>query len=302
MTLGQKIKKLRNEKNLTQKDLADQVHVTFQTVSKWENDENEPDVATLRELSRLFGCTMDYLLSEEEKEEPKQEAVEAPVVVAPVVEQVTKTVIIHQKEMHVCRRCNKDIPEEELVVDHFCVKRGRGTSSVYRDDYYHKDCFEEVEKERAEAEAQRKAQHAHKSKIKCFGWGIAIGVVALVIALLSLLMGAKDTLNPGLAVLFSIIISYFAFAMVYCIVADSYISDVFFWCAGASIKFPGLIFSWDIEGFIWVIAMKILFAILGFVFGVLALIFAIIFSAALGGVSFPFVLIHNIHTQYEDCF
>ena len=63
MTLGQKIKKLRNDKNLTQKDLADQVHVTFQTVSKWENDENEPDIATLRELSKLFGCTMDYLLS-----------------------------------------------------------------------------------------------------------------------------------------------------------------------------------------------------------------------------------------------
>ena len=66
MTLGEKIKKLRNEKGLTQKDLADQVHVTFQTVSKWENDENEPDVSTLRELAKLFGCSMDYLLSEEE--------------------------------------------------------------------------------------------------------------------------------------------------------------------------------------------------------------------------------------------
>ena len=54
MTLGQKIKKLRNEKGLTQKDLADQVHVTFQTVSKWEKDENEPDVSTLRELAKLY--------------------------------------------------------------------------------------------------------------------------------------------------------------------------------------------------------------------------------------------------------
>ena len=44
MTLGQKIKKLRIEKNLTQKDLADRLYVTFQTVSKWENDENEPGV------------------------------------------------------------------------------------------------------------------------------------------------------------------------------------------------------------------------------------------------------------------
>ena len=35
MTLGQKLKKLRTDKGLTQKDLADQLHVTFQTVSKW---------------------------------------------------------------------------------------------------------------------------------------------------------------------------------------------------------------------------------------------------------------------------
>lgn len=56
MTLGQKIKKLRNEKNLTQKELADQIYVTFQTVSKWEKDENEPDVATLRELRNYLAA------------------------------------------------------------------------------------------------------------------------------------------------------------------------------------------------------------------------------------------------------
>ena len=67
MTLGQKIKKLRVEKNLTQKDLADRLYVTFQTVSKWENDENEPDVSTLRELAKVFECSLDYLLSEDEK-------------------------------------------------------------------------------------------------------------------------------------------------------------------------------------------------------------------------------------------
>ena len=301
MTLGQKIKKLRNDKDLTQKDLADQVHVTFQTVSKWENDENEPDVSTLRELSKLFGCSMDFLLSEEEQEEPKQEVVEAQVV-APVVEQVTKTIIIHQKEMHVCRRCNKDIPEEELAVDHFCTRHAsRGRSAEYRDDYYHKDCFEEVKKERAAAEAKQRAERAHKGRIKCFGWGIAAGTIALVISLLIMLIGGKGTINPGLAVLYSIIISYFAFAMVYCIVSGSYIGDVFLWCASASIRFPGLIFSWDLEGFIWVIAMKILFAILGFLFGLLALAFAIVLSAALGGISFPFVLIHDNHTQYADC-
>lgn len=297
MTLGQKIKKLRNDKNLTQKDLADQVHVTFQTVSKWENDENEPDVATLRELSKLFGCTMDYLLSEEEQETIVEAQSVVPVE-APV-EQVTKTIIIHQKEMHVCRRCNKDIPENELVVDHFCVRHAsRGHSAEYRDDYYHKDCFEEVKKERAAQIAREKADQAHRGRVKSFGWGIAAGTIALIGSLLITLLGG---VHPGLAILYSAIISYFAFAMIYCIVSGSYIGEVFVWCAGASIRFPGLIFSWSIEGFIWVIVMKILFAIIGFIFGLLALIFGILLSAALGGISFPFVLIHNNHTNYGDC-
>jgi hypothetical protein len=90
--------------------------------------------------------------------------------------------------------------------------------------------------------------------------------------------------------------------MVYCILSGSYIGDVFVWCASLSIKFPGLIFTWDLDGVAWLIAMKILFAILGFLVGVFALLFAIAFSAALGMVSFPFVLIHNIRTDYEDAF
>ena len=110
----------------------------------------------------------------------------------------------------------------------------------------------------------------------------------------------KAVLSPVASVFISIGIGYAIFAMIYCIVSGSYIGDVFIWCASLSIKFPGLIFSWDIGGIIWVIAMKVLFAILGFLIGVLALIFAIVFSASLGAISFPFVLIYNIHHDYED--
>ena len=112
----------------------------------------------------------------------------------------------------------------------------------------------------------------------------------------------KVNVHPGLAVLWSVIISYALFAMVYCIITGSYIGDVFAWCAGLSIRFPGIIFSWDLEGFAFLIVMKILFAVLGFLIGVLALMFAIVFSAALGSVSFPFVLIHNINNNYQDAF
>ena len=302
MTLGQKIKKLRIEKGLTQKDLADQVHVTFQTVSKWEKDENEPDVSTLRELAKLFGCSMDYLLSEDETETP-EEVVEEPVV-APV-EPVTKTIIIHQKELHVCERCKKDIPEDELEMEQVCTRpAGRGHSATYRQAYYHKSCLAELRKERAEADRRAKAAKAARSKKLSFGWGIAGGVVALVVTLLILLLtpACKEAIHPAIAVLLSILAGYGIFAMLYCIISGSYIGEVFVWCAGLSIKFPGLIFSWDLEGFAWLIAMKILFAVLGFLIGVFALLFAIALSAALGMVSFPFVLIHNIRTDYEDGF
>ena len=115
-----------------------------------------------------------------------------------------------------------------------------------------------------------------------------------------LVPACREAVNPGVAVAVSVAISYALFSMLYCILSGSYISEVFVWCASLSIKFPGLIFSWDIEGFIWVIGMKILFAVLGFLIGVFALAFAIVFSAVLGCVSFPFVLIHNLNNNYSD--
>lgn len=300
MTIGQKIKKLRTEKGLTQKDLADQLHVTFQTISKWEKDENEPDLATVRELAKLFGCSLDYLLSEDEEEAPKEEAVVEPVVKeVPVIKE---TVIIHQNEMHVCARCGKDIPENELVSEDVTKRErhGRHTRTVsVGQTYYHKACLEEVKKERAAAAARVRAANTSKAKKMSFGWGIAGGVVAFGIALAIFLCNTQYV-HPALGVLFSVLIGYGIFAMLYCIISGSYIGEVFVWCAGLSIKFPGLIFSWDLEGFAWLIAMKILFAVLGFLIGVFALIFAIGFSALLGFVSFPFVLIHNNNNGYAD--
>ena len=303
MTLGQKIKKLRTEKNLTQKDLADQVHVTFQTVSKWEKDENEPDVSTLRELAKLFDCSLDYLLSEEDKEEEKEEETPEQPPVAPVVP-VTQTIIIHQKELHVCERCKKDIPEEELKVVEIRNRHHARHSSTYRQGFFHKSCYEDYLREKEALIKQARLTKAYKSKRRCFGWGIAGGVIALIITLLVLLLNpdCKAVIHPALAVLLSVVAGYGIFAMIYCILAGSYIGEVFVKCAKTSIKFPMLIFSWSIEGFAWLIVMKALFAVIGFLAGVFAFVFATALSAALGMVSFPFVLIHSIHTDYEDAF
>ena len=288
MTLGQKIKELRTSKSLTQKDLADKLHVSFQTVSKWENGDNEPDIATLKELATLFSCSVDYLVGSDNEG------------ISPAPQE--KTVVIHQSEPHVCAKCGKDIAEEDLVSEDasYRVRQGRDTRTVSTSQtFYHKQCFEEVKKEREETATKKKVMSIAKAKKLTIIWSIVGGVVAFAIALAIFLVN-MDKVNPGLGVLFSVLIGYGIFSMLYCIISGSYIADVFLWCSSLSIRFPGLIFSWDIEGFIWVIAMKILFAVLGFLIGVFALIFAILFSATLGMFSFPFVLVHNIRTNYMD--
>ena len=303
MTLGQKLKKLRTDKNLTQKDLADQLHVTFQTISKWENDENEPDIFTLKELAKLYDCSVDYLISEDEQEKPKEEIKEE-VVVAPIQQPTpveTKTIIIHQKEQHVCEVCKKDIPEDELAMEQICVRpSGRGHAAEYRQGYYHKPCLDELNKQRAEKAAKEKAIKVSKAKKLSFGWGIAGAVIALSLALFVTLVGGKDSLHPVIGVLISVIFAYAVFADIYCILSGSFIGDVFLSVAGWSIRFPGIIFTWDIGGFIFLIVMKVLFAILGFFFGLFVLSLAIFLSAALASICFPFILIHNIRTDYAD--
>lgn len=61
-TLGRRISGLRKAKKMTQDQLADQLGVTAQAVSKWENDQSCPDITILPRLAEIFGCTTDELL------------------------------------------------------------------------------------------------------------------------------------------------------------------------------------------------------------------------------------------------
>lgn len=56
------IKELREEKGLTQKELAELMHVSFQTISKWENGVNFPDITHIPRLADIFGVSADIIL------------------------------------------------------------------------------------------------------------------------------------------------------------------------------------------------------------------------------------------------
>ena len=65
MTLGEKITKQRKELNYTQEQLADILEVSRQTISKWESDIAYPETNKLIELSKIFNCSIDYLIKED---------------------------------------------------------------------------------------------------------------------------------------------------------------------------------------------------------------------------------------------
>ena len=59
------IKTIREENNLTQKDLGDDLGVSAQAVSKWENGKNIPDIAVLKEISDKYNIDINDLLDGE---------------------------------------------------------------------------------------------------------------------------------------------------------------------------------------------------------------------------------------------
>ena len=63
MKLGANIRVLRQRGGMTQEQVAARLGVTYQAVSKWENETNTPDIALLPEIAALFGVTIDALFS-----------------------------------------------------------------------------------------------------------------------------------------------------------------------------------------------------------------------------------------------
>lgn len=76
MNFSEKLKNLRKHHNLTQGDLAKKIFVTRTAISKWETGMGYPSIESLKQLSTLFGVSLDELLSDEDiKNQQKQEKV-----------------------------------------------------------------------------------------------------------------------------------------------------------------------------------------------------------------------------------
>lgn len=62
MNYGNRISKLRQSKNITQKELATKLYVTDKTISSWESNRTEPSLEMIIKLSEILECSYSYLL------------------------------------------------------------------------------------------------------------------------------------------------------------------------------------------------------------------------------------------------
>lgn len=71
MTMGEKLQLLRKSRGLSQEQLAAELDVSRQAISKWECGDSTPDLDKLRAICTYFGVTTDYLIWENEGDAPK---------------------------------------------------------------------------------------------------------------------------------------------------------------------------------------------------------------------------------------
>ena len=66
--IGNNLKNLRKDRNLTQEEVAKHLGISFQSISKWERNDGYPDITMLPALARYYGVTIDELIGMNEIE------------------------------------------------------------------------------------------------------------------------------------------------------------------------------------------------------------------------------------------
>lgn len=272
MNNGEKIASLRKAKGMTQAELGTELNVTFQAVSKWERGESYPDFDTMSRLAKLFGVPLSYFENDEDGEtaataESAQEPAPVP---APKV------------MLGVCKECGKTVYDgeeattEPALVCKKCVERKKVEA---------KRAAEEADKRRKAAE-QAKLDETHKIRNRGLIWS---GVIIGVIILLGVVGLVKDPTNVGYTLGGMAIVLVFGYPFVAQLFWDGVIADITFF-GGKVVGMPGVIFDLDLDGIIFLIVVKILFAIIKFLIWLVTVIAAAVVALLISPFTFPFAL------------
>ena len=250
---GKIIAQLRREHNMTQAELGAKLNVTYQAVSKWENDQSQPDFATMAQIAELFHVPLTIFLSGEENE----------TAVATAAAESAEPVLGY------CTVCGNAVRQDNVAQQ--------------RPVLICKDCVEaearrkEEEARAAEQQKERQEQGRRFANKRTRNRGLIWGaVIALVVMILVAVFYAIGGGTAGAGIVAVLITGIF----IYTFVAQMFWGGVVFETClfgGKIIGTPGVIFSFDLDGFIFLIVMKVIFALLKlFIFLITFVFFAIV--------------------------
>ena len=76
MKIGNRIKELRKSKGLTQKQLAEKVDVNAVTITRYENDDREPNLGTLQLIAETLNVTVNELLKDTDESKKMHQTID----------------------------------------------------------------------------------------------------------------------------------------------------------------------------------------------------------------------------------
>lgn len=288
MGIGPRIKEYRIKCGYTQKDLADKLNVTFQAVSRWENNDVQPSFDTVKEMAKLFNCTIDELFGVEHeekveiKEEPKQEEVK-------VVERVVQV-------LGICHDCHKEIKDysdlKKVDIEHTTMS-GRHHVTKHETFVICANCKkkrDEAEARKRKAERERELAKIKSLRIHSFIWPSIASAILITISILYFVK-YNDSLSGGILLACGIL----AFPFLGCwILFNNPVPGIWLTISRWSIKFPGVIFTLDLEGIFFLITVKILFGLISIFISFWAVVFATAVGMVISLFVYPYALYNNI--------
>ena len=131
-----------------------------------------------------------------------------------------------------------------------------------------------------------------------FIWSTIVASLVAGLFLFFCVVGLIESFDLGFLA-FSLVGTYMIFSFISCLFYDCFVQElVFDWCS-KSFQAPGLIFTFDLDGCLWLIGMKILFWAIGLVFGIVAGAIGIAIGLICAPFAFPFVM-HKLKKDYNE--
>jgi len=201
---------------------------------------------------------------------------------------MSEEVVSNSEIIAICYDCGKAIKSND---DDHTIYVSSGRSSTQK--HVCTKCFLDRDRRKKEGERlerERQLRNIRLRRIHSLIWPSIVAIALLVIGIVLMVQGNKDNLGTVL-----LIASPLAFTFVAdWILFNNPVPDVWVTIASWSVKFPGIIFSWSLDGFWFLICMKLLFAVLSVLISIAAVLFATSLGMVISVFVYPYALIKNL--------